>query len=126
MPRDFKRTDRVGSQMQRELAELIRSDLADSRLGMVTIQEVRVVRDFSHAKVYFTAMGGELDAAGATLLLNQAASYLRHELGQRMRLRTLPALKFVYDESIDRGARLSALIEEAIEQDSHHPKGQES
>jgi len=61
LPREFKRTDRVGSQIQRELAELVRSGLDDPRLGMITIQEVRVVRDFSHAKVFFTCMAGQLD-----------------------------------------------------------------
>ncbi len=126
MPRDFKRTDRVGSQMQRELAELIRTELQDPRLGMVTLQEVRVVRDFSQAKVFFTALGGELDPRSVAIVLNQAAPFLRHELGRRIKLRTIPALKFVYDESIDRGARLTALIEDAVEQDSHHPKDQES
>ncbi|MET0106575.1 MAG: 30S ribosome-binding factor RbfA [Sedimenticola sp.] len=125
MAREFKRTDRVGSQMQRELGELIRTQLENPHLGMISIQEVRVVRDFSHAKVYFTTMGGELDAHATEKALNESAPFLRHELGRRMRMRTIPVLHFVYDESIERGARLSSLIEQAVEEDSQHPEDQE-
>ncbi|MES9937283.1 MAG: 30S ribosome-binding factor RbfA [Sedimenticola sp.] len=125
MAREFKRTDRVGSQMQRELGELIRTQLENPHLGMISIQEVRVVRDFSHAKVYFTTMGGELDAHATEKALNESAPFLRHELGRHMRMRTIPALHFVYDESIERGARLSSLIEQAVEEDSQHPEDQE-
>jgi len=120
MAREFSRTDRVGSQMQRELAELLREGLEEPRLGMITIQEVRVVRDFSHAKVFFTVMGGELDTRATAKLLNEAAGYLRQELGHRMRLRTMPRLHFVFDESIERGMHLSALIEEAVQEDEKH------
>ncbi len=114
MAREFSRTDRVGSQMQRELAMLVRDELDDPRLGMVTIQAVRVVRDFSHAKVYFTVIGGELDVKETTRVLKEAAPFFRHELGHRIKIRALPELLFVYDESIERGMHLSALIEEAV------------
>jgi len=117
MAREFNRTERVGSQMQRELSVLVRDELKDPRLGMVTIQEVRVVRDFSHAKVYFTAMGGEIDHAEITKIMNKSTSFLRHELGHRMKLRTIPQLKFVYDDSIENGSHLSAMIDEAVEID---------
>jgi len=117
MAREFTRTERVGSQMQRELSTLVRDDLKDPRLGMVTIQEVRVVRDFSHAKVYFTAMGSETDNAEITKIMNKSASFLRYELGHRMKLRTIPQLKFVYDDSIKHGSDLSAMIDQAVEID---------
>ncbi|MCP4993584.1 MAG: 30S ribosome-binding factor RbfA [Gammaproteobacteria bacterium] len=117
MAREFNRTDRVGSQMQRELAELIRNQIDDPRLGMITIQAVRVVRDFSHAKVFFTVLGGELDQKETTKLLNTAASFLRYELGRRIKLRSIPQLHFVHDDSVAHGAKLSALIDEAIESD---------
>lgn len=122
MAREFNRTDRVGSQMQRELAEMVRQDLDGRKLGMVTIQAVEVVRDFSHAKVFFTTMGGELSNQEATKVLKAAAPTLRYELGHRMRLRTVPQLHFVYDESIEQGRRLSALIEEAVETDESKHK----
>ena len=118
MAREFSRTDRVGSQIQRELARLVHNELDDPRLGMITIQAVKVVRDFSHAKVFFTFLGGELDARGTARILNEAAPYFRHELGQRMKLRSLPALHFAHDESIDRGEKLSSLIEQAVASDA--------
>lgn len=119
MAREFKRTDRVAAQIQRELAELVRATFDSRKTGMITIQAVEVVRDFSHAKVYFTFLGGELDQRGVTKALKQAAPGLRHELGQRMRMRTVPELHFMHDESIERGSRLSSLIEQAVKSD--HP-----
>jgi ribosome-binding factor A len=119
MAREFKRTDRIGSQIQRELAELVRTNFDVRKIGMVTIQAVQVVRDFSHAKIYFTFFGGELDQQGVTKMLKQAAPKLRHELGQRMRMRIVPELHFLYDESIERGSRISSLIEQAVQSDHH-------
>ncbi len=122
MAREFSRTDRVGSQMQRELALLVRDELNDPRLGMITIQAVRIVRDFSHATVYFTLIGGELSNKETAAILNEAAPFFRHELGHRINLRSLPKLHFQYDESVEQGARLSALIDEAVEQDREKHK----
>ncbi|WP_029135014.1 30S ribosome-binding factor RbfA [Sedimenticola selenatireducens] len=124
MAREFKRTDRVGAQIQRELAELVRTSFDSRKIGMVTIQAVEVVRDFSHAKIYFTFLGGELDQRGVSKMLKQAAPRLRHELGQRMRMRTVPELHFVHDESIERGSRLTSLIEQAVKSD--HPDHDEN
>jgi ribosome-binding factor A len=115
MPKDFPRTRRIGDQIQRELAELIRDEIRDPRVGMVTVSAVDVTRDLAHAKVFVTPLGGGPEE-GAELVeaLNHAASYLRKLLGQRLRLRTVPALKFLYDESFERGARLSRLIDQAV------------
>lgn len=115
MAKEFKRTDRLGSQLQRELAQLVRDELKDRRLGMVTIQEVRVTRDLAHAKVYFTQLGSDMDPVEGAAHLNDAAPYLRHLLGTSLRsLRTVPELHFVYDESIERGLHLDSLIEQAV------------
>ena len=118
MAREFSRTERLGSQLQRELSVLVRDEIKDPRLGMLTIQEVRVVRDLSHAKVFFTVMGGELDVVACTHLLKEAAPLLRRELGRSLKIRSIPQLHFVHDESVERGARLSALIEGAIDSDT--------
>lgn len=119
MPRDFPRTRRVGEQIQRELAELIRDEINDPRVsGSVTVSEVRVVRDLGHADVLVTGLG--MDAAGSAKMvdgLNHAAGYLRSLLARRLRLRTVPALHFRYDDSFDRGARVSRLIDEAVDED---------
>jgi ribosome-binding factor A len=114
MARDFQRTDRVGAEMQRELAELIRDEIRVDGLGMVTVQEVRVVRDFSQAKVYFTVMGNQLSPRECARHLQDAAAHLRWLLGREMKLRTIPKLVFVYDESIEQGEHMDALIEQAV------------
>jgi ribosome-binding factor A len=118
MQQDFSRTDRIGQQIQRELAVLVRDELNDPRLGMVTIQAVKVVRDLSHAKVYFTILGEVGDREESTKLLKVASGFLRKMLGQQMKLRTIPQLNFVYDDSIEYGAHLSTLIEDAVKSDA--------
>jgi ribosome-binding factor A len=112
----YGRSDRVGAAMQRELSQLVRDDIKDPRLGMVTIQEVRVTRDLSHAKVYFTVMDKD-NAKASGEVLNKAAAYLRRRLGDLMTLRSVPQLHFVYDTSIEEGMRLESLINKAVESD---------
>lgn len=114
MAKEFTRSDRISSQIQRELAELVRVELDDSRLGMITIQAVEVARDFAHAKVFFTTLGSEFSEVEVTKHLKQAAPMLRHALASQVRMRIIPELHFKYDESIERGNRLSALIDEAV------------
>jgi ribosome-binding factor A len=84
---------------------------------MVTVQEVRVVRDLSHAKVFFTVMDNVLSREECAKRLNQAAGHLRWLLGQELKLRTVPKLQFVYDESVEQGERLASLIEQAVATD---------
>ena len=119
MPRDFPRTRRIGEQMQRELAGLIRDQVKDPRLGMVTVSAVEVSRDLAHAKVFVTVLGDDKVQRESMQVLSKAAGFLRHELAQRMIVRTVPQLKFVYDESIERGSRMSALIDKAVASDRH-------
>ena len=115
--KEFSRSDRVGAQMQRELALLLRDEAKNPRLAEVTIQEVRVTRDLSHAKVYFTILDKD-EARDFVRLLDSAAGFLRRRLGQVMKIRTVPELQFVYDRSIEEGQRLSALIEQAVSADA--------
>ncbi|HHI75811.1 MAG TPA: 30S ribosome-binding factor RbfA [Gammaproteobacteria bacterium] len=99
--------------MQRELAQILREEVRDPRLEQVTIQEVRVVRDLSHARVFFTVLDRD-QARKTEQALNKAAGFLRRKLGERMILRTIPALRFEYDRSLEQGMRLSSLIEQAV------------
>jgi len=116
MPKDYSRTRRIGLQIQRDLADLIRSHIKDPRVGMVSVNAVKVSRDLSHAKIYITTL--EDSRRDETLeILKKAAGYLRHELGQLMTIRNVPQLHFFYDESIEKGSRLTSLIEEAISSD---------
>ncbi|WP_018867804.1 MULTISPECIES: 30S ribosome-binding factor RbfA [unclassified Thioalkalivibrio] len=118
--RDFHRSDRVGEQIQRELAELIRMEVKDPRVGMITLAGVEVSRDLAHARVYFTQLGGAEKGAEAQQGLNNAAGFLRRALGQRMRLRSVPQLRFTYDDTPERGAHLSSLIDQALAEDRAH------
>lgn len=118
MPRDYPRTRRVGEQMQRELANLIRTEVKDPRLGMVTISGVEVSRDLSHAKVFFTVLGDEQAKDNSLLVLKHAAGFLRKALGREMKLRSVPELHFHYDDTLDRGMRLDALIDSAVAEDN--------
>lgn len=114
MPKNYSRSLRIAEQVQRELADLIRTEVKDPRVGMVTLTEVEVSPDYSHAKVFFTLLGDAPQVALATHGLNNAAGYLRHLLNGRIKLRVIPQLHFVYDESVEHGARLSRLIDEAV------------
>jgi ribosome-binding factor A len=116
MPKDFPRTRRVGEQIKRDLAELIRDEVKDPRVGMVTITGVDVTRDIAYATVYVTFLGSG-DPAGGVDALNHAAGFLRSQLGRVMRLRSVPQLKFVYDKSVEEGSRLASLIDAAVASD---------
>src|SRR5688572_12707085 len=114
MPRDYSRALRIAEQIQRELADLIRLEVKDPRVGMVTLTDVEVSADYGHAKVFFTTLGATKQAAEATTGLTRAAGFLRRELSHRIKLRTVPQLHFVYDESVERGVRLSQLLDRAV------------
>ncbi|WP_367237549.1 30S ribosome-binding factor RbfA [Pseudomonas sp. Rh2] len=122
MAKEYSRTQRIGDQMQRELSELIRREVKDPRVGLVTITAVDVSRDLGHAKVFITVMGQDgTNAVPQTLkALTSAASFLRLHLGRVMQLRSVPQLHFHFDESVSRGAHLSALIERAVAEDRLH------
>ena len=126
MPRDFPRTRRVGEQLQRELATLIRDEINDPRLGMVSVSAVEVSRDLSHAKVYFSTLGGHDDAAVSLRVLEGAAGFLRRLLGQHLNMRHVPQLHFKQDNTLEQGARLSALIDSAVRADKHADEDSDS
>ena len=109
----FSRKDRVNEQIRRELAELIRAEVKDPRVGMVSITEVEVTPDYAHARVYFSTLAGEDKIADVQLGLQKASGFLRRELGRRVRIHTTPQLHFIHDTSLERGADLSRLIDEA-------------
>ena len=121
MPKYFSRAQRIAEQIQREMAELIRLELKDPRVGLVTITGVEVTQDYEHAKVFFTLLGEAQQAADSLVGLQRAAGFLRSQLSRRMQLRIIPQLHFIYDESVERGIHLSKLIDEAITQDKSHP-----
>ncbi|GAB6389035.1 30S ribosome-binding factor RbfA [Stutzerimonas marianensis] len=129
MAKEFSRTQRIGDQMQRELALLIQREVKDPRLGLVTITGVEVSRDLSHAKIFITVMGQDDDEEAVKTnlrILSDAAGFLRMQLGKAMKLRTVPQLHFHYDASVRRGVELASLIERAVAEDRlHGDKGDE-
>lgn len=112
MAREFSRTRRVAEQMQRELALLIQQEVRDPRLGMTTVAGVELSKDLSYAKVFVSVLGAEPKLAIG--VLQKVSGHLRHELGRRMVMRVIPELRFVHDDTSERGAHLSALIDEAV------------
>ena len=117
MPKDFSLSRRVGEQIQRELALLLQREVRDPRLSQVTISAVKVTRDMSLATVYFTMLGKKEDIPPIQQALEKASGFLRHALAEHVVMRSLPHLKFIYDDSISRGSELSSLIDEAIAAD---------
>lgn len=117
MPKEFSRSRRVEESLKRLLSDLVRREVRDPRVGPVTITAVEVSRDLTHARVYFTPFAGQGDAAAALQALRHAAGFLRHELRHELRLRVMPELDFRLDESIERGARVAALISDAVASD---------
>lgn len=105
---------RVADQIQRDLSEIIAYELKDPRVGMVTISEVQVTPDYAHAKIFFTTLADDPAAIQNTVsALGKAASFLRMQLGRRLKIHTLPELHFVHDTSTVRGIEMSRLIAEA-------------
>lgn len=112
------RERRLGQEIQRLLPDLLRHEWKDPRLtGLVTVTAVEVSHDLSHAKVYVTVLGSP-DVDQTVEALNRGSAFLRSELAQRLRTRTVPALRFVFDASVERGVRLTRLIESAVREDS--------
>lgn len=114
MAKDPSRLGRIADQIQRDLADLIRTQVKDPRVGLITLTGVEVSNDYRHAKVFFTALGEPDVVEQARQGLQRASGFLRSQLAGGLKLRIIPELHFVHDESIERGARLSKLIDEAV------------
>jgi len=119
MPREFSRKRRVSEQLKRELSRLIRDEVKDPRVFMASVTAVDVSPDLRNARVFIStlelARGADRDQAVDAL--NHAAGFLRHELGRALRLRQIPELHFVADDSLERGSYLTALIDRVRERD---------
>ena len=111
MPKQFSRSRRVADLVQRELAQLIQREMKNSRLGMLTISTIDISPDLTNAKVYITSLGSDLNMEEIIKELNGMSGHYRHELAHALALRVVPRLTFIYDSSIERGSKLSALID---------------
>ena len=118
MAREFARTDRVGQEIQKEVAMIIQREVKDPRLGMVTVNAVEVTRDLAYAKVYvtFLTIGDQTETESETIL-NEASGFIRSLLAKRIKARIMPELRFVYDSSMAEGVRMTSLVDKAVEED---------
>lgn len=111
------RQRRVADQIQRELADIIRGELKDPRVGMITLTGVEVSPDLTHAKVFFTTLADSAQRDETLAGLRRAAGFLRSELGHRIKVHSTPELHFHYDASVEQGVRLARLIDDAVASD---------
>lgn len=125
MAREYTRAQRVGDFLKQELATLIQFEVRDPRVGMVSITDVEVSRDMSHAKVFMTVLGKETkeDAEDSVAALNKAAGFLRSQLARNSNARTTPKLHFQFDASVVHGQYLSNLIDHAVAEDKKSSGG---
>jgi len=120
MAREYARTDRVGQQIQKEIATILMREIKDPRLSMTTVSAVEVTRDLAYAKIFVTFFNDNAEDIKASLeVLAEAEGYIRSLLGKRLRARIMPHLRFVYDSSMSEGVRMSALVDQALASDKH-------
>jgi ribosome-binding factor A len=122
MPREFSRSQRLGHQVQRTLSELLQFETKDPRtkdprLDGVSLTSVELSRDLSVARVYFSLLDPNGDPAPVLQGLEKASGFLRAKLGQAIKVRHVPELRFKHDDSAAEGQRMSDLIEGALKSD---------
>ena len=115
--KEYSRSERVADQIQREVAEIIAQELQDPRIGRVTVSGSSLSRDLSNATLYIT-VPADGDVQRALEGLNRASGFVRRRLGQRVRMRHVPRLRFAHDETLDRATRVGELIDAATQADN--------
>ncbi|MEI7969645.1 MAG: 30S ribosome-binding factor RbfA [Betaproteobacteria bacterium] len=120
--RENPRSTRLADQIQRDLSGIIRLEMKDPRIGLITLTGVELSPDRMHAKVFFTVLGDSTRVDETAATLRRAAGFLRSQLSHGLRVRVTPELHFEYDESVARGAELSRLIDETVRSDQSRPE----
>ncbi len=105
-----ERKGRLQEDIKREISDIVAKQVKDPRLGFISITDVELSRDFSHAKVFFSVYGDEEQQLQTAEGLNRAKGFVRTELGKRIRVRHIPELHFLYDSSIEHGARINRIL----------------
>ena len=106
------RRERLGDQLRVEIADLIQKEVRDPRVGFVTVTEVRMSPDLKHARVYVSILGDEEQTAESLDVLERSRGFLKSQIGHRLKLRYVPQLRFVLDETLDESARIESLLKE--------------
>lgn len=101
--------ERLNNAFVESISEIIHDDIKDKDVNMVTITAAKITNDLSFAKIYFTTL--DEDVGKVTLALNRASKYIRGKLCEKVDIRKMPELTFVYDESIDYGKKIENIIE---------------
>jgi ribosome-binding factor A len=114
----MKRADRVSDLIKAEISDILLREARDPRIGSITITDVKLTDDLKSARIYFVSMGDDSRRAEAEEGLQQAAGFLRRELGKRIKLRFVPAISFIYDRSFEYGERIDKLLSDARREDS--------
>jgi len=123
MAKEFTRSQRVAQQIQKEIAGILQREVKDPRIGMVTVSSVEVSRDLAYATVFVTLFNLDDGSVEESMKgLSEASGYVRMLVGKALRLRIVPEIKFVYDNSLVEGLRLSGLVSEAINKDKQKKK----
>jgi len=112
-----RRAGRLAGRVQEEVSEIIQRKMKDPRLGFVTVTSVKLTADLRHASIYFSVMGGEEDKKNSLAGLESASPFIRSELGRRLRVKHIPDLKFFYDDSAVKGARIDTILRHLREGD---------
>ena len=126
MSREFKRSDRVAQELKKEVAVILQREVKDPRIGMVTVSDVEVSRDLAYAKIFVTFLfDNDQEAINQGMKgLEKASPYIRSLVGKAMRLRIVPELRLIYDESLVEGMRMSNLVSNVIREDeAKHKEG---
>ncbi len=120
------RAERVSEEIRNVVADVLRNEIRDPRLpAIVSITFVKVTRDFSHASIYYSVYGSDKEKKDCADALKSAASFIRREIAGKVKIRIVPELHFIPDDSIERGIRLSKLIDDTIRKDQENSNNAE-
>lgn len=121
-----RRPERIAEQIKEEVSLIVAGDLEDPRVGFVTVTDARVSPDLRHAKIFVTVMGTKQQADEAVQALNHAAGFVRHQLGAALRIKRIPDLRFVYDDTSETAARIEELLSQEVEKAKARNEEEES
>ncbi|RKJ05605.1 30S ribosome-binding factor RbfA [bacterium D16-54] len=128
MRKNSIKNTRINGEVQRELSEIIRTEIKDPRVSgsMISVVSVEVTPDLKYCKAYISVLGGEGMAEEAIAGLKSAVGYIRRELAHRINLRNTPEISFILDQSIEYGVHMSKLIDQVVGDRSEEDEGDDS
>jgi ribosome-binding factor A len=113
----FKRSEKVGDLIRKEISQILVGELKDPRIGFVTITKVAVSDDLRVAKIYYSVFGDEQQKEESYQGLESAKGYIKRELGRRVRLKYMPEINFLFDDSLEYGEHIEELLRGIIHSD---------